>query len=172
MVEMPWKALALTVLSIGALACNAERITSTPTSASASDQRVSLETFISAPVVEPGQAVTFTYRLRNVSTSPVTLVFGGCGPVAYIVDSSDKVVYPAGGAWVCLTWITRFTLAPGQENPATVDVRAGRLDASQGGTVTLPSGRYRAYAEVYAGVDGSDRGLQLRTPDLTFDVRE
>jgi hypothetical protein len=165
---MRFRTLALTVISIGALSCSAERLTST----SASDQGLALETSISAPVVAPGQTMTFTYQLRNVSSAPVTVIFGGCGPLPYIANSAATIVYPGGGGWLCPGAIRTSTLAPGQAISETVDLRAGRLDDSRTGAVTLPSGRYRAYADVAGWVNDFDHRIELRSPDLTFNVRE
>jgi hypothetical protein len=169
MVEMPLKALALTMLSIGALSCDAERVTS----ASASDKGLSLETSISASAVGPGQTVAFAYGLRNVSAVPVTVTFGGCCSggcwvIPYIATPSGTIVYSTGG---CYAVVTKVTLAPGQAISDTLDLRAGMLDVSRSGMVTLLPGRYRAYAEVQGRVGESDP-FKLRSPDLTFDVRE
>jgi len=167
MVQMPLKALALTMLSIGAASCNPERVTS-----AATDKGLALATSISASVVEPGQTVTFTYRLRNVSRIPVTVIFPGCRVMPYIATPAGTTVYPRGGGWGCLAAISSSTLGPGQAISGTVDLRAGRLDDSRTGAVTLPSGSYRAYADMHGWVNDFDHRIELRSPDLTFDVRE
>jgi hypothetical protein len=165
MVKMPLKALALTMLSIGALSCDGERVTSTP----ASDKGLALETSISASVVEPGQTVTFRYELRNVSGVTLTATFSGCTVIPYIATPAGTIVYSAGG---CVDALYEVTLAPGQAISKTLDLRVGMLDVSRTGTVTLLPGRYRAYAEAQGAMGDSHQPFKLRSPNLTFLVRE
>jgi hypothetical protein len=164
------KALATVALSLslGVTACDADRLTSSARFRTT----LTLETSISAPVVRPGQPATFTYRLRNVSSDDVTVIFGGCGPLPYIEDSRGEIVHPAGGSWGCLAVISRVTLTPGQAISQSVAITADALDVSGTNAVALPAGRYQAYADVSGWVDDYDQRLELRSPDVSFSVRD
>jgi hypothetical protein len=149
-------------------ACEADRVTSSARFRDA----LTLETSISAPIVRPGQPATFTHQLRNVSSDAVTVIFGGCGPLPYIKHSRGDIVHPDGGGWVCPGVITRVTLAPGQAMSNSVEIASGEVDVSRTNRVTLRGGSYRGYADVYGWVEDYDHRLALRTPDVSFEVRD
>jgi hypothetical protein len=121
---------------------------------------------ISAPVVDSGEVVTLSARLRNVSNTPVTLGFGSsCQMLHYIDDASGK---PVVGWWGCATVITSLSLQPGEEVTQPLAVRGG-TERSDSPLLTLPPGTYRAYAELGERVAG--RPARLRCNTITFEVR-
>jgi hypothetical protein len=160
------RALALTLFA-GAAACDANA-----TGPRESDAGLTLQTSISAGAIAQGQTASATHRLRNISSSDVTVQFGGCGPLSYVKDTRGTIVHPAGGGWICPGIVTTVTLAPGQEISRTDRLLGGREASSRGGTVTLPPGRYGTYAEVFAFIPALNRTLELQSDAVRLLVRD
>jgi hypothetical protein len=151
-------------LSFGAVACDAERGVG-PRAA-----RLELEVFASfAP--DNLDTPSFTRVLRNVSAKPVTLVFpSSCVVLPYIETVDGHIVHPGGGGWGCLTVISTVTLAAGGSIVHSEALEAGPA-SYRSNKITLPAGRYRAYAELdgFLGEYGGPR-VQLRSREVIFQV--
>jgi hypothetical protein len=112
----------------------------------------------------------FTAELINTSAEVIRLVFPStCVVLPYIDDLRGANVYPGGRAWLCGGAITPVTLAPGQVVSRSVVLRTGTTPALTSGTLTLPPGRYVAYAEMDGSIgDLGGQRVQLRAPGAPF----
>jgi hypothetical protein len=120
---------------------------------------------ITQPVIGPGDAATLTFTLRNVSSRIVTMGFpSSCQLMPYVMErTTQRIVYPSGGGWVCLAVITGLTLAPGESHPREVQVRAAEVTTQV--PALLPPGEYEAFARL------EDYTFRLRSEPVLFSVR-
>jgi hypothetical protein len=112
----------------------------------------------------------FTTELINVSAEEITVVFGTtCTVLGYIVDARGKRVYPPGGAWGCGDAITPVTLASGHGLTRSIELRTGATPELRNQTLTLPPGRYVAYAEMEGSIgDLGGQRVKLRGRGQSF----
>jgi hypothetical protein len=119
---------------------------------------------ITRSVIPAGGTATITFRLDNLGSDTVTLLFGdSCQISPYIASASGLIVYPEGGGWVCATVITSLTLPPGGSKSQEVQVQAA-ADASYP-YVALGAGEYSAFAKV------ESRSYTLRSDPVRFTVQ-
>jgi hypothetical protein len=159
--------IATTSLLVLALAASACESATAPASASG----LTLETRASHFDTNIGVPARVTYTLRNDSSAPLTLVFLDCSVRPYVAKWAGGVVHPPGGQWGCLAAVTTVTLDPGEAIVRT-DYVAGGDDVSYSqGTLLLPEGRYRAFAEAefHLGTLEGPR-IQLRSQATSFRI--
>jgi hypothetical protein len=136
----PLATLAL-VLALGVDGCDADNV--------AGPAAAGLELTVEAYRLNHiGSPPTFTRILRNTSDAPITIVFAGCGILPYIATWSGDIVHPVNGHWGCGGNIESLTLAPGQQTTDFDWLVSGAEWSHVRNTITLPPGRYRAFAEV------------------------
>jgi hypothetical protein len=152
-------------LSLGLGSCDADRITS-------SEAGLVLDASITDTRIGSGETATLTYRLVNASGETRTLVSGDpCTLLLYVEDERGVIVHPAGGGWGCIQVVPPpVTLAPGGEIARADQVVGGSGHAFNGTRITLPRGRYTAYAEYKATVVESRERIELRSRDVEFEV--
>jgi hypothetical protein len=160
------KALPL-ALVLAISACDADDLTSVTVK-----ERLAFVTSISAAEVGPGQTMIFRYSLRNVSDAPVSVTFAGCTLLPYVRTESGESVYPGGGAWGCPGISPRVTLGPGEAMTRDLQITPGALRTFGDGSISLPAGRYRVNADTRVVIDEANHWLELRSPVLTFRVRD
>jgi Intracellular proteinase inhibitor len=112
------------------------------------DEDVRLTVMVAPSPVLPGQIATLTFTLENAGDETVNLTFNtGCQINPYIrVRSTNVVIYPTGGEWVCTAVITQLSLRPG----GTVQrvVRARAPNTSGDADAVLPPGEYQTFARL------------------------
>ena len=120
---------------------------------------------IDQSVVTRNSPASLTFQLENVGGQSVTLTFpSSCQINPYIVErGSGRIVYPAGGAWVCATVVTTMDLVSRGVAVQSVLVRAADTTTPSG--ASLPAGEYAAYATVDANE------VQLRSGTIAFVVQ-
>jgi Intracellular proteinase inhibitor len=120
---------------------------------------------ISSTTVARGQVLTMTFRLENVGSETVNLTFNsGCTILPYIRErSTNRIVYPQGGDWMCTAVLTQISLRPGAVELREVRVRApdtpGTADA------VLPPGDYQTFARL------DDTRFRLESDPVSFVIQ-
>jgi hypothetical protein len=150
-------ALALALAATGA--CNGDRTT-------APDRGLSIEASISDASIGPAESMTITYRLQNRSALPRTVAFS-CVPELRIDDDRGANVFPGNRGFICIAMhIPPQIVAPGEELTRTFTVSG----MAGGSSIKLPVGRYIAAAEFRMGLSPRRQTLQLRSPEVSFEV--
>ncbi|HUF23933.1 MAG TPA: hypothetical protein VMN81_07400 [Vicinamibacterales bacterium] len=114
--------------------------------------------------VAPGAPAVVTFRLENLTSTPITLDFGStCQVMPYVARrASGDVVHPADGSWVCATMLTELTLPPNGVTTTELRVASG---AGSGEAVGLPPGEYAVFARLH------DRTHKLESNRVMLTVR-
>jgi len=106
---------------------------------------VRLTATIDRPQIERGGTATISFRLENVTTTPVTLQFGsGCQVMPYVLRRpANEIVYPKDGGWICTMALTELTLAPRSVTVTALTVLASDPPPT---SPNLPPGTFAFFA--------------------------
>ena len=128
-----------------------------------------LELSVHVGLPNSGNFPTFATTVMNTSAQQITLVFSGCGLFPYIDDVRGNNVYPGSGAGNCGGAISEVTLNPERVISGSVELHTGPTRSLVGSMLTLPPGRYVAYAEMegFIGELGGQR-VKLRARNVWF----
>jgi Intracellular proteinase inhibitor len=120
---------------------------------------------ISSVTVASGQVLTITFRLENVGSETVNLTFNsGCTILPYIRErSTNRIVYPQGGNWMCTAVLTQISLRPGAVELREVRVRAPDTPGTT--DVVLPPGDYQTFAQL------DDTRFRLESDPASFVIQ-
>jgi hypothetical protein len=112
----------------------------------------------------------FTSELLNTSDEAITVVFpNSCTVRGYIDSARGRNVYPGWSG--CYEIVSPVALAPGAVISRGVVLRPGETVAITDGQVTLPPGRYVAYAEIDGSIgDLGGEGVRLRARSVKFRI--
>jgi hypothetical protein len=156
--------LAVALVASTAIAC--ERTTAPPSAGG-----LTLAVRIAPVQLGLPPFASFTRTLTNTSDATLTVVFTGCGVLPYVATADGRVVHPNNGVWGCVASVSSVTLAPGEAIVGTEYLQRGDGWAYARNTITLPPGRYRAFAEADARLGTYDGPrVQLRSLSEWFQV--
>ncbi len=126
-----------------------------------------IEAAIGRPTLAVGDTTQLVFRLLNSSAQSITLTFGSsCQVMPYIRAAAfDRVVYPNGGDWICLTVVTQLTIPAHGAHVVRLVVRGGAPQQGIPPGTPIGVGRYEATAVVNANEH------QLRSLPVAFTVR-
>lgn len=120
---------------------------------------------VSPGTIRVGETATFTLRLRNTGSDPITLHFPStCQVVPYIATAGGRDMYPGAGGWGCGQAVTQLRLEPGASVVQSIAVHGGAIQPTIHTGPQLAPGSYKLWGEL--GVPPRVQGRTL-TAELT-----
>ena len=126
-----------------------------------------LEVLAARTTIDIGDTLSVAVRLQNSGSVPIHLTFSSsCQVLPYIEAAlTGRVLYPAGGTWVCATVITNLVLAPGAEQTRTLLIRGANAVTEPGPGLPLAPGSYVLYARL------AHADYPLKSAPLSLQIR-